>query len=140
MNQNLIFLPLFLQVLLTFLVGFWLMFVRLREMQSRRIRPQELETRVDASARFNDSRPAADNFQNLFEFPVLFYVLVIVAHLTSSVSWLLLTLLFLFVAARAAHSVIHISYNTVMHRFWAFAISVLILLAGWVVLTVRLLF
>jgi len=140
MNQNLIFLPLFLQALLTFLVGFWLMFVRLREMQSRRIRPQDLETRVDSSERFNDSRPVADNFQNLFEFPVLFYVLVIVAYLTSSVSWLLLVLLFLYVAARVAHSVIHVSYNTVLHRFWAFLISVVILLAGWMVLTVRLVF
>jgi hypothetical protein len=140
MNQNLIFLPLFLQVLLTFLVGFRLMFVRLREIRRRRIRPQELRTRVDAATRFEESRSAADNFQNLFEFPVLFYVLVIVAYLTGSVSWLLLVLLFFFVAARAAHSAIHVGYNNVMHRFTAFVISMGFLLAGWVVLALRLSF
>lgn len=138
MSQNLIFLPLFLQVLLTFLVGFRLMFVRLREIRRRRIRPEELRTRVEAATRFEESRSAADNFQNLFEFPVLFYVLVIVAYLTGSASWLLLILLLGFVAARAAHSIIHVGYNNVLHRFSAFVVSMGFLLAGWVVLAVRL--
>lgn len=140
MKQDLIFLPLFLQVLLTFLVGFRLMHVRMREIRRRRIRPEELRTRVEAAARYEESRSAADNVQNLFEFPVLFYVLVIVAYLTGSVSWLLLVLLFLFVAARAAHSFIHVGYNNVLHRFTAFVVSLVFLLAGWVVLAVRLYF
>jgi hypothetical protein len=138
MNQDLIFLTLFMQVLLTFLVGFRLMFVRLREIRRRRIRPEELRTRVEAAARYEESRSAADNFQNLFELPVLFYVLVIVAYLTGSVSWLLLVLLFLFVMARAAHSFIHVGYNNVLHRFTAFVVSFGFLLAGWVVLAARL--
>jgi hypothetical protein len=134
MSPNLIFLPLVLQVLLTFAVGFRLMHARMQEMKARGIRPEDLRTRVDSAARFEKSRATADNFQNLFEFPVLFYVLVIVAHLTGAVSWLLLTLLLLFVASRIVHSVVHLSYNKVMHRFLAFVVGVVTLFAGWVVL------
>jgi len=140
MRQNLVFIPLFLQVLLTFVVGFWLLFLRMKEIRANRIQPQELETRAQSGARFQESLSAADNFLNLFELPVLFYVLVIVAYLTASVSWLLVTLLYLFVAGRVAHSVIHVGYNNVMHRFAAFGVSTLILLAGWLVLAVRLFF
>jgi len=36
-----------------------------------------------------------------------------------------------FVAARVAHSWIHCTYNKVMHRFRAYALSVFALLALW---------
>jgi hypothetical protein len=41
-------------------------------------------------------------------------------------------LAWVFVASRYAHSFIHLSYNNVLHRFAAFAIGLLILLAMWV--------
>jgi hypothetical protein len=138
MTQKLIFIPLFLQVLLTFLVGFRLLGLRLAEIRRRRIPPEQLRTRVQAAAQFKDSHPASDNFQNLFEFPVLFYVLVIVTYLTASASWLMFVLLCLFVLCRAAHSAIHLGPNNPIHRFIAFAASSLFLLVGWGVLSVRL--
>ena len=138
MNQELIFGPLFVQVLLTFAVGFRLAFLRLVEIRRRRIDPRYLRTRIQAAAQFEESRAASDNFLNLFEFPVLFYALAILVYLTASASWLMLVLLWLFVLGRVAHSVIHLGYNNPVHRFFVFAASSLLLLAGWVLLGLRL--
>ena len=47
---------------------------------------------------------------------------------------LVLGLAWTYVAARVLHSAIHCTYNTVMHRFRAFALSMLVLLVLWAVL------
>ncbi|MFN7673333.1 MAG: MAPEG family protein, partial [Betaproteobacteria bacterium] len=43
-----------------------------------------------------------------------------------------------YVAARYAHSYIHLTSNTVMLRFYAFAASCLMLLGGWVMFAYQL--
>ena len=47
--------------------------MRIGQMKRERIHPQSVATSAQAAARLTDSR-AADNFRNLFELPVLFYV------------------------------------------------------------------
>ena len=61
---------------LTALVWVKLYADRLSEMRARRIAPQELATAREAAGRL-EKPAAADNFRNLFEVPVLFYVLCI---------------------------------------------------------------
>ena len=65
-------------VALTSMVGFRMLFCRVREMRGRRIHPQAAATSVQMAARLEDVQ-AADNFRNLFEIPVLFYALVAVS-------------------------------------------------------------
>lgn len=48
--------------------------------------------------------------------PVLFYVACIVLFITASVTHAATLLACLYVALRIAHSLIHLSYNNVMHR------------------------
>lgn len=138
MQANLIFLPALAMVALT--IGVWLrMFVtRVGEMKRERIHPQAVATSAMAAARLTDTR-AADNFRNLFELPVLFYLALVVAALTAQVNMATLSLAWAFVALRIAHSAIHCGYNKVMHRFYAYLLSGLALWALWGVLAAGLL-
>lgn len=125
--------PAFALVALTFIVAVRMMLVRIGEMRRLRIHPQKVAVSAQAAHHFVDTR-AADNFRNLFEMPMLFYVALLIAFATSSTNGVLIALAWLYVACRVAHSVIHCGYNRVMHRFYAFASSVVVLLALWIAL------
>lgn len=87
-----------------------------------------------------DARPAApphvtapgDNLLNLFELPVLFYVLCLALAVTGLATPAQLYAAWAYVALRAVHSVIHCTYNKVGHRFAAYALSTLVLIAMWI--------
>ena len=118
-------------VLLTFAVGARLLYTRVQEMRQKRVHPQAVTTSLKMAARLENVQ-AADNFRNLFEVPVLFYTLAAVALATSHTpSWLVYGA-WLFVALRALHSLIHCTYNRVMHRFSAFLTSFALLVSLWV--------
>lgn len=72
------------------------------------------------------------NFTNLFEMPVLFYVACLILYVTNNVDSAGLTLGWLYVALRIAHSLVHLTYNNVFHRLAVFAASNLVLLVLWV--------
>ena len=72
------------------------------------------------------------NFANLLETPILFYLLAVLIIALQIDSALMVKLAWLYVFFRLVHSVIHISYNHVLHRFTAFLLSMLTLLAMWV--------
>jgi hypothetical protein len=120
-------------VALTFIVLGTMFKRRVAQMKRDRIHPQKVATSQQAAALYTDVAPA-DNFRNLFEMPVLFYFALAVAALSQQTGPLVLGLAWAYVAARFAHSLIHCSYNKVMHRFRAFALSVFALLALWCVL------
>ena len=63
------------------------------------------------------------HFSNQFEVPVLFYALAAVALATSHVPGWLISGAWLYVALRILHSLIHCTYNRVMHRFAVFLLS-----------------
>ena len=81
MSGKEIFYPMLAMVALTLVVWLRLYLVRIPEMRRLRIHPQSLATSAQKSARLVDTR-AADNFINLLEVPVLFYLALIVAYLT----------------------------------------------------------
>lgn len=118
-------------VMLTFVVGAYLLITRVHEMRRKRIHPQAASTSVKMAARLENVQ-AADNFRNLFEVPVAFYALVAVALATHQTpNWLVLGA-WVFVALRFLHSIIHCTYNRVMHRLSVFLASFGLLVALWV--------
>ena len=133
-----IFLPALAMVLLTFVVWLRMYFMRIGQMKRERIHPQAVATSAQATARLTDSR-AADNFRNLFELPVLFYLALVVAAVADLAGTVVLVLAWLFVALRVAHSAIHCTYNKVMHRFQVYLAGGIALFALWCVLAVGLL-
>jgi len=83
-------------------------------------------------------RVVTRHFINLFEVPVLFYVVVILTYITQSVSTWMIGCAWAYVAARYVHSYVHLTSNDVLMRFRVFVGSGIILLVMWVSLLVRL--
>ena len=71
------------------------------------------------------------NYMNLLEAPVLFYVVCLVIYVTALPGSFAIVLAWLYVAIRIAHSLIHVTYNNVLHRLAVFVLSNGILLVLW---------
>lgn len=130
MDAELIFMPAVAMVALTFVVWWRMYVVRIGQMKRERIHPQAVATSAQSSARLTDSC-AADNFRNLFELPVLFYVALVVAAMTGQVNATTIALAWAFVLLRIVHSAIHCTYNKVMHRFYAYVAGGMVLWLLW---------
>ncbi|MEN9539256.1 MAG: hypothetical protein RLZZ126_1491 [Pseudomonadota bacterium] len=130
--------PIAAMALLVAVVTVRMLMERIGEMKARRIHPQKFASSTQLSAALEHTR-GADNYKNLFEMPVLFYVLCLVLFTLQSTSTWLLAGAWLYVALRYLHSYIHLGYNKVMHRFKVFGLSVVVLSALWLGLTVQLL-
>ena len=78
------------------------------------------------------------NFMNLLELPMLFYVVCIVLYVTAGASTTTIALAWAFVVLRVVHSLIHLSYNHVVHRLVAFSASNVALVVLWVTAGVHL--
>ena len=87
----------------------------------------------------DDLRVMSRHVVNLYEAPVLFYTISIIAYATETVSILIVSLAWAYVALRYVHSYIHLTSNRVIHRFRVFLTSLLVLLALWIAVLVNLL-
>ena len=83
----------------------------------------ELRPRLSPRMRF-----ITDNYNHLFEQPVLFYALVVYLHLSETADVLQVQMAWLYVASRAIHSLIHLTSNNVSARALTFVISTIILI------------
>ena len=70
---------------------------------------------------------------NLFEAPMLFYVIILTAFVTGQSGTWLLALAWTYVALRYFHSYVHLTSNVVLTRFRIFVISMLTLTTLWAV-------
>lgn len=71
-------------------------------------------------------------FNNLFEIPVLFYIVCTLYIALGIESYVAIVIAWLFVIFRCAQAYIHITYNHVPHRMLAFGASVLCVFLLWV--------
>ena len=124
--------PLLVQVAITFVVMVIMYRKRVTEMKSKRIHPQRAKSRSAAHGIWPDSETASDNYANLFETPVLFYVAILLALILMLQDSIIVILSWTYVMSRFIHSFIHITYNRVMHRFGVFIFSSLVLFAIWI--------
>jgi hypothetical protein len=124
-SNHALLLPLLAMIGLTLVVWLRLYQVRLPEMKQRGIAPQKLAGSADKSL-LKDTR-ASDNFINLFEVPVLFYVLVLATMQVGLADTGFVMLAWAFVGLRFLHSLVQCSYNRVVHRFAAYSLATLVL-------------
>ena len=122
--------PAFALVALTFVVFIRMYWLRFAQMLRDRIGVQEVAMSADAARPLTDTR-ASDNFRNLFELPVLFYAAVFTAVSTDFVTPLAVNLAWTFVALRVLHSLVHCTYNKVMHRFLLYVAGAAVLAVLW---------
>lgn len=124
--------PLLAQVVLTFVVMLVMFVKRVNEMKSKNILPQQVQTRSSLHGVLTESENPTSNYANLFESPILFYVAILLTLNLMLQDTILVVLCWCYVGARYVHSFIHVTYNDVMHRFYAFLFSTFMLLAIWV--------
>jgi hypothetical protein len=123
--------PVFCLVILTFIMAFATGTSRLISVRRKQINPKYYVL-LSGDTPPDYVQKIGRNFANLLEVPVLFYLLAVLVITLEINNALLLNLAWLYVALRLMHTIIHVSYNYVMHRFMVFALSVLTLLTMWV--------
>lgn len=115
---------------LTLLVWCYMYLLRLGYLFRLRIDPQRLATPGALNAALPDRiNNPSNNFKNLFELPVLFYLLCLLVMQAglSDAGWRAMA--WGFVALRTLHSLIHCTLNIVKWRFAAYLLSSLLLWA-----------
>jgi hypothetical protein len=130
MNQTAIFLPVVALAAWTLTVLLLIPYHRVRAALGGRLVADDFK--LGESLRVpDDVRIPNRNLINLLEVPVLFYVACLSLHATGQVDAIAIALAWAYVVLRAVHSLIHLSYNSVMHRLAAYAASNLVLMAIW---------
>ncbi|HET9046725.1 MAG TPA: MAPEG family protein [Casimicrobiaceae bacterium] len=135
--RHAILFPLLAYVLLTAIVALLMYRRRVGEMRTRRIHPQQVASAAQMATRLEDTG-AADNFRNLFETPLLFVAAVLTIYAAPLTSVPYVVLAWLYVVTRVVHSIIHCTYNKVMHRLQAFVASLVVVWVMWAMLAYEL--
>lgn len=137
MSVQMVLLPLFVQILLTFVLIFSLAIRRQVALRTGATRWQDISLRES-----NWPKAAMQNayaFSNQFELPILFYVLTILALVTKQADLLFVVMAWIFVVSRIVHAYIHVTSNYVPMRGLTFAVGCFTLFIMWVIYIVRVL-
>jgi hypothetical protein len=123
-----IFGPFFGMMLLTLFVWIVLYVRRISYLKANRIHAQKLATPEKVAQVIPDEvQYPANNFKNLFELPVLFYLLCLYLFVSGNVdSWYVMGA-WAYVALRAIHSFVQCTTNIVMRRFVVYMASSIVL-------------
>jgi hypothetical protein len=130
MPQDAIFMPMGALALLTFLILTLIPFRRFRAGFAGRIVPDDFKFGESQNVPSDVSIPNRA-YMNLLEMPVLFYVICLMLFVAARVDQTLLYLAWGYVALRATHSLIHVTYNNVYHRLTVFTLSNFVVIAMW---------
>lgn len=131
MDQTLIFQPMGALVALTFLVLGFIPFRRFQAAFSGKVKRDDFKYGESPNVPGHVSIPNR-NLMNLLELPVLFYVACLTLFVSEQVTQLQLYLAWGYVALRAAHSLVHLTFNHVLVRLTFFAASNIVLAVMWV--------
>ena len=132
-----VLLPLFLEVILTFLLLFWLAPLRAGDVSSGVARLENVALREPNWSK--RSLQVAYSYSNQFELPVLFYVLTILAWVTRHADLIFVVLAWVFVIFRYLQAYVHVTSNRVRLRGSFFIVSAVALAIMWVIYIVEML-
>jgi hypothetical protein len=127
-SVEIILLPVFLQVALTFVLLFM-------------TRSGESDIRFKDEPNEPAGTPAVGAaYNSQFQLPVLFYVVAVLAYLLRKADYLFVLLSFVFVAARIAHAYVILSSHDARLRHGVFAAGMVTLALMWASFAIRILF
>jgi hypothetical protein len=126
-----ILLPLFVEVVLTFALLFWLAPLRARDFNAGIARPDNVALREPNWA--PRTLQVAYAYSNQFELPVLFYILTILAYITHLAGVIFVVLAWIFVVFRYLQAYVHVTSNKVRLRGAFFGISAIALAINWTI-------
>jgi len=133
-----ILLPVFVQVALTFVLLMRLGSGRLRTLSAGKTKVRDIA--LGESNWPADVTQVGNCFNNQFQLPLLFYVLVVLALVLHKADLLFVIMSWIFVISRVVHAGVHITSNNVNQRFAAYTVGMVVLLLMWAIFAVRILF
>jgi hypothetical protein len=137
MSLPTVLLPLFVQVLLTFGLYFWMAYYRTTLIRSRTVRMRDIALREPNWP--PHVLKVANAAHNQLETPLLFYVLTILSIITHHADIAFVVLAWVFVLSRLAHAYVHTTSNDVRKRGPLFGVGLMVLAVMWVIFIVRIL-
>jgi hypothetical protein len=137
MSIQFILLPLFVLVVLTFVLGFWTAGARVAAVRRGDVRPRDVALRQPNWP--ERETKIANAYHNQLELPVLFYVLTILAVVTRHADFLFVVLAWVFVLLRLVQVAIHVTNNHLGRRFAAFMAGAVVLAVMWGIFILRIL-
>jgi hypothetical protein len=137
MSVQMVLLPVFVLIFLTFALLIWMAGARRNALVSR-------ETRVKDIALGQQNWPVRTTqvgncFKNQFELPVLFYILIALALPLRHADNVIVILSWVFVVTRFVHAGIFVTSNDLNYRSLAWFAGVFVLLAMWIYFALRIL-
>jgi hypothetical protein len=137
MSLQMVLLPVFVQVGLTFFLLLWMVTARTKAVQAR-------ETSIKDIAAGQPKYPpraaqVGNCFSNQFEVPVLFYFLIALALPLRHADLFIVLMSWVFVVTRFAHAGIFVTSNNIQQRSLAWFAGVLVLLAMWIYFALKML-
>jgi len=116
--------PMLGMLVLTMLVWIYLFIQRVGYATAHKVDIEDLKAPQDVATLIPaENSSASNNFKNLCEMPLVFYATCLYLTVFGQVDELHVTCAWAFVSLRALHSLIHCSYNRVLHRFVAYLLS-----------------
>lgn len=123
MEQKAIFGPMFAMILLTLAVWVYMYIKRISFITANKFSQKDLAPTAFAQLSPPAVSNPSDNLKNLFEIPVLFYVLVLYLFVVKQVDAEYVDAAWIFVAFRVMHSAVHCTFNLIMLRFYLYLIA-----------------
>ena len=117
-------------VLLTLLVTFRLLFIGSYLVATKKVHIKQFRNMDGKFPKYALS--ARDHFRNMFEIPILFYLLCILLIIKNEYDPIDIYLAWGFVLFRLIHSLIRIPNKNVLYRYSAFIVSLFFLIGGWI--------
>lgn len=139
MQQTWMLYPLFAMALLTLFIAVRMLLLRIKAVRSKELKLGYFRLNEGGEVP-GDLARTTQHYDNLFEMPVLFYLIVVVIFITASVDILFVTLAWSYVVLRVGHAFVHITYNNVIHRMYFFTLSTIVMFAMWIVWFEKMLF
>lgn len=137
MTIRFVLLPLFVEVLLTFGLYFWMAWLRTSLIRSRAVHPRDIALREPNWP--PHVLQVANAAHNQLELPLLFYVLTILSIMTHHADVIFIVLAWIFVLSRLAHAWVHTTSNQISVRGPVFGLGLLVLLIMWLIFMIRIL-
>jgi hypothetical protein len=123
--------PVFVQVALTFSLLMWMGKLRVEAVRGGVVRTSDIALGQPnwspQIAQFNNA------YRSQLELPVLFYLVSMLSLFTARASLTLVILAWFFVATRLLHTLVHVTTNNVVRRFFLFLAGTAVLILMWVV-------
>jgi hypothetical protein len=129
--------PLFVQVVLTLALMFWMAILRTTALTTGEIGYGDIALREPKWPK--RATQVANAFHNQLELPVLFFVLTILVGTSGQADLVFVVLAWAFVISRIVHAGIHVTANNVRQRGAVFGLGAIVLTFMWLLFMLRVL-